>query len=96
MNTNAEAPRPKPGPPKPKATPYPQLAEAATTAANAVAELGKALEAPLPKPKFVRKPHLTEKPFRNHEGLQALAKQMEKKPTPRRGQRQTKKNQEKK
>lgn len=30
------------------------------------------------KPKFVRRPHLTERPFKAHEGLAALRKQMDK------------------
>lgn len=43
-----------------------------------------------PKPKFVRKPHLTERPFKEHPGLQELHRQLEKK-SPRRGQRRNSK-----
>jgi len=63
--TSSDTPRPKPAPPKPKPT-----AEAPVKAANTPkAE----------KPKFVRKPHLTERPFKAHEGLLELQKQLEKK-----------------
>lgn len=44
---------------------------------------GKA-EPPKEKPKYVRKPHLTDNPFRAHEGLKAMSKNMENL-TPRKG-----------
>lgn len=62
MTTN-ETPRPKPAPPKKSL----QDIEATTPLKTVTNE----------KPKFVRKPHLTEKPFRSHEGLQALKKSMD-------------------
>lgn len=85
-------PRPKPAPPK---KPLVGLdAAKIEKAAEAVQELAKVLATPpAPKPPFVRKPHLTDSPFRQHEGLKALKQQMEKK-QPRRGQRRP--NKEKK
>lgn len=83
--TTSDTPRPKPAPPKPK--PVPTIPPAVKSTPDA-------------KPKFVRKPHLTDKPFKAHEGIQKLAEALakpipEKKyPTPRRGQRRT--NKEKK
>lgn len=75
---------PKPGPPKPK----PPVATVEPP------EFDREIVAPsVAKPKFVRKPHLTNRPFVGHEGLQALQKSMQAKPTPR-GQRRT--NKEKK
>lgn len=50
-------------------------------------------EVPKEKPKYIRKPHLTDKPFQAHSGLQQLQKEMANL-TPKRGQRRT--NKEKK
>lgn len=46
------------------------------------------------KPKFMRRPHLTDRPFRSHEGLLAMQKQMEDSKPARQGQRRN--NKEKK
>lgn len=46
------------------------------------------------KPKYVLKPHLTERPLKQHEGLMALRKQMEDRKPKRSGQSRT--NKEKK
>ena len=53
-----------------------------------------ALISKVEKPKFVRRPHLTDRPFRAHEGLLALQKQMEDSKPARQGQRRN--NKEKK
>lgn len=60
MNTS-DTPTPKPAPPK-----RPQVDQVFD---------GKTA-APSEKPKFVRKPHLTERPLKNHDGLLALRKKM--------------------
>lgn len=76
--------QPKPGPPKRNAAPV---------------EVGVDISTK-PKPQFVRKPHLTNRPLRGHKGLEALKAALEKPipakkyPTPRRGQRRI--NKEKK
>lgn len=82
-----EKPRPKPAFPKPK-VPVVEPVVAPTPEPIGV-DISKR-----EKPKFVRKPHLTERPFQSHEGLQALQKQMESQKPKRRGQRRT--NKEKK
>lgn len=85
-----EQPRPKPAPPK-----KPLIDTAAIEkAGEQIKDLGKVLAAPLPKPAYVRKPHLTDHPFRGHDGLKELKKQMESNKPPRRGQRRP--NKEKK
>ena len=80
MNDN-EAPRPKPAPPKPKAPEAPP--------AQSAEKIKKSMEygKPQDKPKFVRKPHLTDRPFVQNEGLKALQKELAQKQKPRRGQR---------
>lgn len=84
--TENEKPRPKPAPPKPRTKPG---------ESPEVGVLREKINRPEPvKPKFVRKPHLTARPFKDSEELAKLQKQMEntsKKPTPRRGQRRTNK-----
>ena len=64
--TTSDSPRPKPGPPKAKAP----VAEEKKVISSAPA-------APKERPKYVQKPHLTERPFKNHEGLLAIRKSLE-------------------
>jgi hypothetical protein len=61
---------PKPQPPKPKApTPVEK---------TPVSPVGEPVS-PRVKPPFVMKPHLTERPLRNHEGLSKLRDSMQSK-----------------
>lgn len=64
---------PKPMPPKPVLKVEPTVIETAPEAKE--------------KPKYVLKPHLTERPLKGHKGLQGMLKQMEEANPPRRGQR---------
>jgi hypothetical protein len=82
--TTDEKPRPKPAPPKPRTKPG---------ESPEVGELREKINRPEPikeKPKFVRKPHLTDRPFKENAELQKLQKSMEH-TTPRRGQRRSNK-----
>lgn len=91
-----ETPRPKPAPPKPKVT-ISEVAEAFKEMGEAAEKGAEAVAKTLPKREFVRKPHLTERPFQSHPGLQELQKNLAPKKKPvnkRRGQSRT--NKEKK
>jgi len=77
-------PRPKPTPPKRPLTVTDQEVEELFSTIfkngegfiDTAAKPASVLVTKTPKPVYILRPHLTEKPFRGHEGLQALQKQM--------------------